>query len=65
MKDYLIVTNTYAGKKRKDYVIYGFDYLGDPGLCRVALKDGSSDIVQIDKKNRILINGKWQKNWHH
>jgi hypothetical protein len=65
-KEYETVINSYAGKKRKDYIILGFDYLGNPNLCRVALKEENTyDVVPIDEKNRILINGRWTKNWHH
>lgn len=66
MKEYQTVINSYAGKKRKDYIILGFDYLGNPDLCRVALaEENKYDIVPINKQNKILINGKWTKNWCH
>lgn len=66
MKNYKTVINTYNGKKRKDYIICGFDYLGDPNFCRVALEEENTyDIIPINKQNKILINGRWTKNWHH
>jgi len=69
MKEYKLVKNSYSkGNKiiiKNEYVILGFDYLGDKNLCRVELANGKSDIVPINKQNKILINGKWTKRWHH
>ena len=66
MKNYKTTINQYGTKKRKDYVVLGFDYLGNPNLCRVALEEENKyDIVPIDEQNRILINSKWTKKWCH